>query len=127
MRVLDDGGYDGQPCGLCGSPATLTHDQLKNRRFYPVRTLTRPGGQLFLRNGPHHHRLQYPDLTDRMDQLVHLVIAECFAWLLRIRPDGEHWEFRKTGSRDGREVKQRRGCADIRPRLLIRSNGRCFT
>ena len=126
VRVLDDGRNDGQSGGLGGSPATFTHDQLELWLLDPVRALTCSAGQLLRRDGPHDHGLQHPDLTDRVDQLSHLVITEGFAWLLRIRPDGEHRELRITSPRDGRQVHHRRRGCGVRPSSPFRSDRSLF-
>ena len=57
VGVLDDGRNDSEPGGLCGSQATLTHDQLKLWRQRPIRGLTCALAPLLRRDGPHYHRL----------------------------------------------------------------------
>src|SRR5450759_4954804 len=127
IGVLDDGWNGRQSGSLSRSPTTFTHDELKQRLFDPVRVVTCSVGQFLGPNGPPHHRPNNADLTDRVDQLGHLIIAKSLAWLLGIRTDGEHRELRVTRSGNWRQVHQRRGSDAVRSILPSRLITACFT
>jgi hypothetical protein len=86
LRTPHDGGDRRQPGGPGSPPPALTHDQLVT----------------VIGQGAHHDGLQEPDLADRVDQLLQLVLVEHGPGLAGVGGDGVERKVGVPGSgRDG--------------------------
>src|SRR5699024_10986331 len=77
LGITHDRRNGGQASLRCGTPTTLTHDELK-----PALT-----------GRTHHYRLQQTKLPHRVHELVELFYIEDRTWLLRVRLDLTDWDL----------------------------------
>ena len=87
VGLAHDRGHQGQAGRLSRTPPAFAHHQLEGLRA----------------RGPHHDRLEQPDLADRVDQLGHRVLVEDLARLDPVRSDLVDRHLGEVRARRGRQ------------------------